>query len=525
MRHPMIGKVCDAAQAVALIGDRQTVASTGVIGWLTPDALLAALGERYRAGGEPRDLTFYFPCATGDGVGIRGMDHVAVKGLMRRIVSGSFINPRHPETGERPALTELIQNDLVEAYTWPMGATMHWLREVARRGPGYLTRVGLGTYADPRHGGGRFTRLATDDLVELVELGGQEYLWYPTWPLDVGLIRAGSADRDGNLSFEDQPLLSSALAIALAVKAGGGTVIAQVSRLVEPGERPAREVRVPGALVDRVVVVPGAPTGTGVRDDPGYLGHVPGAAARVPRLPAGPDKVIARRVAREVRKGETSIFGFGASSDAVLVMAEDGVLDGDGLDDYLFTTEHGSFGGIVMSGWQFSANYAPRALLDGPAQFDFIDGGGCPFAALAFAQLDALGRVNVSRFGAANPGAGGFVDIAHGAARLVFAGTMTTGGLRADCTGGRLRILEEGRVAKFVPRVDHVTYRLREGVAAGQSALVVTERAVFDVTADGLVLAEVAPGVDVERDVLAHVGFPVRRARDVTLMDAALFRP
>ncbi|MEV0829590.1 CoA-transferase [Nonomuraea rubra] len=521
----MIGKVCDAAQAVALIGDRQTVASTGVIGWLTPDALLAALGERYRAGGEPRDLTFYFPCATGDGVGIRGMDHVAVKGLMRRIVSGSFINPRHPETGERPALTELIQNDLVEAYTWPMGATMHWLREVARRGPGYLTRVGLGTYADPRHGGGRFTRLATDDLVELVELGGQEYLWYPTWPLDVGLIRAGGADRDGNLSFEDQPLLSSALAIALAVKACGGTVIAQVSRLVEPGERPAREVRVPGALVDRVVVVPGAPTGTGVRDDPGYLGHVPGAAARVPRLPAGPDKVIARRVAREVRKGETSIFGFGASSDAVLVMAEDGVLDGDGLDDYLFTTEHGSFGGIVMSGWQFSANYAPRALLDGPAQFDFIDGGGCPFAALAFAQLDALGRVNVSRFGAANPGAGGFVDIAHGAARLVFAGTMTTGGLRADCTGGRLRILEEGRVAKFVPRVDHVTYRLREGVAAGQSALVVTERAVFDVTADGLVLAEVAPGVDVERDVLAHVGFPVRRARDVTLMDAALFRP
>ncbi|GIH67797.1 CoA-transferase [Sphaerimonospora thailandensis] len=522
-----MSKVCDADTAAALIGDHQSVASTGVIGWITPDAVLAAIRRRYEATGSPRELTFFFPCATGDAVGIRGMDHVARKGLMRRIVSGSYINPRHPVTGARPALTELIQNDLVEAYNWPMGATMHWLREVARRGPGYLTRVGLGTYIDPRHGGGRFSGPAGEELVELVEFRGEEYLFYPTWPIDVGIVRAGSADEQGNLSFEDQPLTSSALAIALAVKACGGTVIAQVARIVPRGSRPARDVRIPGTLVDHVVVASDAAIGTGLRDDdvPGYLGAVPDALARLPRLPAGPDKVVARRVAREIRPGETSIFGFGGSSDAVLSMVEDGVLDGGRLHDYVFTTEHGSFGGVVMSGWQFSANYAPEALLDGASQFDFIDGGGCPFAALAFAQIDGAGNVNVSRFGAANPGAGGFIDIAAGARRLVFAGTFTTGGLVAECENGELKIVSEGAVPKFVAEADHVTYRIREGVVRGQRARIVTERAVFEVTAEGLVLIEVAPGIDPRRDVLDRIGFPVRVADRLATMDAALFRP
>ena len=520
-----MSKVCSAADAAAVVRDGQAVASTGIIGWLTPDVLLAALGQRYEATAAPRGLTFFFPCATGDADGIRGMDHVAREGLMRRIVSGSFINPRHPVTGQRPALTQLIQNDLVEAYNWPMGASMHWLREVARRGPGYLTRVGIGTYVDPRRGGGRFTGTALDDLVELVELRGEEYLFYPSWPLDVGLLRASSADEDGNLSFEDQPLTSCALALALAVKAGGGTVVAQVARLVPRGSRPARAVRLPGAEVARVVLAPDAPIGTGVRDDPGYLGPVPDGLSRLPGLPPGPDKVIARRVAREIRPGQTAIFGFGASAGVALAMAGDGDLDGGRLQDYAFTTEHGSFGGVVMDGWQFSANYCPEALLDGPAQFDFIDGGGCAFAALAFAQLDAAGDVNVSRFGAANPGAGGFIDIASNARRLVFAGTFTTGGLVAECTAGRLRILREGDAAKFVPAVDQVTYRVGEGVRGGQQALVVTERAVLDVTADGVVVVETAPGIDVRRDGVERAGFPLRFAREVAVMDPALFAP
>jgi propionate CoA-transferase len=519
-----VGKICDAASAAALIADGQTVASTGVLAWSTPDVVLRAIGERFDATGTPQGLTFYFPVATGDAMGIPGMEHIARKGLLRRIVSGTYINPRHPETGARPAMTELVQNDLVEAYTWPIGATMHWLREVARRGPGYLTKVGLGTFADPRFGGGKFTSLATDDLVEVVELAGEEYLFYPTWPLDVGIIRASSADEYGNLSFEDQPLTTCALAMALAVRASGGKVIAQVGRIVPRGSRVAHEVRVPGALVDHVVVAPGEPAGTDVQNDPGYLRVMPDMLDRLPRLPAGPKKVIARRVAAEVRPGEMSIFGFGASSDAVLVMAEDGLLDGDWLGGHEFTTEHGPFGGAVMPGWQFSPNYAPEGLLDGLSHFDFIDGGGCKFAALAFGQFDAAGNVNVTRFGTSNPGAGGFTDIAVNAQRLVFAGTFTTGGLEVECTDGALTILREGSVNKFVSEVDAVTYRVRDGVCRGQTARLVTERAVFDATREGPTLVEVAPGIDVQRDVLDLIEFPVR-VDGPALMDPACFRP
>ncbi|HEX8767313.1 MAG TPA: CoA-transferase [Jatrophihabitans sp.] len=522
---PGSSKVCDPAAAVALIADHQSVACTGVLGWITPDAVLRALAERFEQTGKPAGLSFFFPCATGDAMGIAGMDHVARPGLMRRIVAGSYINPRHPVTGARPALSQLIQNNLVQAHSWPIGASMHWLREVARGSPGYLTRIGLGTYIDPRHGGGKFTGQAEDGLVEVVRFRGEEYLFYPSWPLDVGILRASTADEQGNLSFEDLPLTSVNLAMALAVKASGGTVIAQVSRIVPRGSRAAQQVRIPGVLVDHVVPVPAQPVGTDVLSDPGYLAPVPDAIQRLPRLPAGADKVIARRVAQELRTGETTILGFGGSSDAILAMAEDGGLDDGRLDDYILTTEHGPFGGVVMNGWQFSANYSPEALLDGASQFDFIHGGGCDFAVLAFAQIDAAGNVNVSRFGTTIPGGGGFTDIAQSVRRLVFAGTLTTQGLQVSSVDGRLSVLREGRVVKFVPEVELVTYRAGAGVRNGQQARIITERAVFDITAEGIVLIEVAPGIDLRRDLLDLIGFPVTLADTVRAMDPALFRP
>ncbi|MEO7262055.1 MAG: CoA-transferase [Jatrophihabitantaceae bacterium] len=518
-------KVCDLATAVAVIADHQSVACTGVLGWITPDAVLHALGERFEQSGSPRDLTFYFPCATGDAMGIAGMDHVARPGLMRRIISGSYINPRHPVTGGRPALTELIRNNLVQAHSWPIGASVHWLREVARGSPGYLTRIGLGTYIDPRHGGGKFTALAQDGLVEVVRFRGEEFLFYPSWPLDVGILRASAADEHGNLSFEDLPLTSVNLALALAVKASGGTVIAQVGRIVPRGSRSAHQVRIPGVLVDHVVPVAGQPVGTDVLADPGYLAPVPHAVQRLPRLPAGAGKVIARRVAQELRIGETTILGFGGSSDAILAMAEDGGLDEGRVNDYVLTTEHGSFGGVVMNGWQFSANYSPEALLDGSSQFDFIHGGGCDFAVLAFAQIDADGNVNVSRFGEVSPGGGGFTDIAESVRRLVFAGTFTTQGLEVSSADGRLSVRQEGRVTKFVPEVELITYRAGAGVRRGQQARIITERAVFDITADGIVLIEIAPGIDLQRDLLDLMGFPVTLAKNLRSMDPSLFRP
>lgn len=522
-----MSKRISAADAAKLVRSGDTVASVGVIGWITPDALLRELGERFRDEGEPRDLTFYFPCGTGDSIEIRGMDHVAIEGLMKRIVSGSYVNPLHPTKRTRPELMRLIRENRTEAYSWPIGASMQWLREVARKSPGYMTEIGLGTYADPRQQGGKFTARAKDDLIELIEFRGKQYLFYPTFPLNVGFIRASAADSFGNLSYEDEAeaLISSKVALTLAVKASGGTVIAQVRREVVRHSRAAHDVRVPGVLVDHYVVEPDQMSGTDIMSDPAYLGGSRPALGSLPRLPLGPDKVIARRAAAEVRPGRTSIFGFGASSDAPLVMAEAGLFDGDRIDDYQFTTEHGPFGGIVMSGWQFSANIGPEALLDGLQQFDFIDGGNCPFAALAFAQFDRDCNVNVSWFGSSNPGAGGFIDIAHNASDLVFAGTFTTAGLDVSIGDGGLRVMKEGAVQKFVNRAEQITYQVGRGVAErGQTALVVTERAVFRVEAGGLALVEAAKGIDVRRDILDRMAFaPSRIADPLPMMDASLF--
>lgn len=520
-----MSKIVQAEEAVSEIPNGATVASAGVIGWVTPDKILAALGRRFEETAAPRDLTFYFPCGTGDAMGIKGMDHVAREGLMKRIVSGSYINPVDPVTGKRPELMRLIRENRIEAYSWPIGATMHWLREVARNSPGYLTRVGLGTYADPRHGGGKFTDKATEDLIRVIEIDGEELLYYPTWPLDVAILRAATSDEHGNLSWEDEPLTTSNIALALAAKASGGRVIAQVRRIVSSTTRTAADVRLPGVYVDQIVVDPDMMMTTGVAYEPAYFS---GRRVDIETLSAPPfsaDRIIANRIAPEVRKGELSIFGFGAATDVPLVMAEQGLFDGGALAEYPGTTEHGAYGGIVMPGWQFSANINPDAILDGVTQFDAIDGGLCPFTALSFAEFDAQGVVNVSKFGSANPGAGGFIDIAQNAKRLIFAGTFTTGGLATEVVDGHLVITREGKVRKFVSEATSITYRATDGVRdRGQQALIVTERAVFRIAGDGLELIEIAPGIDLQTQVLNQMDFaPVRVADPLPLMAVAHF--
>lgn len=504
-------KITDAATAVASIKDGQTIASVGVIGWITPDAVLKALGERFRETASPRDLTFYFPVGTGDAQAIKGMDHVAQVGLMKRIVSGSYINPVDPVTGKRPELMRLVRENAIEAYCWPIGASMHWLREVARKSPGYITRVGLGTTMDPLHGGGKFSTKAKDDLIRRIEIDGETFLYYPTWPIDVAIIRASSSDEHGNLSFEDEPLCSSAIGLALAAKGSAGRVIAQVRRIVAVGKRTASEIVIPGVFIDTVVVDEQMMMGSETAFEPAYYSGARMPLSKLPRPEMGPDKVIAARSAKEVRKHELSIFGFGAAADIPLVMAEQGLFEDGAISDYWFTTEHGSYGGIVMSGWQFSANVNPDCILDGLYQFDAIDGGLCKFAALAFAQFDSSGVVNVTRFGAANPGPGGFTDIAENARRLVFTGTFTTNGLKTSFMNGKLRIDQEGRVKKFCKSAESISYSVAQGVRErSQTALVVTERAVFEYHRDGLVLTEIAPGVDLEKDILAQMEFEPR---------------
>lgn len=522
-----MSKICTAAEAVADIRTGQTVGSVGVIGWLTPDTLLHALAQRFRTTDSPRDLTFYFPVSVGDAAGIRGMDHVAIEGLMKRVISGNFINAVDPASGKRPEMMRLIRENKIEAYCWPIGATMHWLREVARRSPGYLTRIGIGSYIDPRQQGGKYSARTEQDLVRLMEIDGEEFLFYPSWPLDIGFLRATSTDEFGNLSFEDEPITSATLAMALAVKASGGTVIAQVRKIVPRLARRVHDVRIPGDLIDRIVVEPEPMMTTGVRRDDAFLGGQAFTSYSGDSLPPGADKVIARRAAREILPAVPTIFGFGASSDVPTVMMEDGLFDDGRLLDYRFTTEHGPFGGVVMSGWQFSANKYPEALIDGPSQFDFINGGNCKVAVLAFAQFDSVGNVNVSRFGAANPGPGGFIDIAYNAETLIFTGTFTTGGLKVEAASGHLRILNEGQVRKFPKHVQEITYPVRVNVTKGkQTAMLITERAVFEIEPEGLVLTEIAPGIDLDREVLALMDHqPIRIVDPLPKMDSALFQP
>lgn len=520
-----MSKICTLEEAVSGIRNGQTVASIGVIGWITPDALLKGLGDRFEAENEPRDLTFYFPCGTGDAMEIGGMDHVAKKGLMKRLVSGSYINSVHPRTGERPKVMQLIKENAIEAYSWPIGASMQWLREVARKSPGYLTKIGIGSYIDPDQDGGKFTALAVEDLVEKIEFQGEEYLFYRTWPLDHCFIRATSADEFGNLSFENEGLVSSALQLALATKACGGKVIAQVTRQVDRFARTAAEVKIPGDFVDHVVIVPDQVMVTDTPFDSRYLSPENLQLDSLPKIPFGSDKIIGRRAYMELPKHTLTILGFGASSDMPLVMVQDGALNKDTIQDYRFTTEHGSYGGVVMTGWQFSANMWPEALVDGVTQFDVIDGGLCKCTALSFAEFDASGNVNVSKFGAANPGAGGFIDIAHNAQKLIFTGTFTTGGLAISVLDGRLRIDKEGKKRKLVTQTAHLTYPVGKGVAArGQQAVLITERAVFNVHADGLDLIEIAPGIDLQRDILDQMDFAPTISSSLKTMDAWIFR-
>jgi propionate CoA-transferase len=520
-----MSKITDFETAVADIPSGASLAVMGIIGWIVPEKLLRALGQRYLDTGSPRDLTLYTPCFSGDNDEIKGIDNLMHDGMTKRLITGGLINPPDPKTGERPRSMRQIKDNKIEAYTFHIGVTMHWLREIARRSPGYLTAVGIGTFVDPDFGGGKVTPRTTEDIVEKIDFRGKPHLFFPSFNLDYGIIRATSADKHGNLCFEDDPLVSANLAIALAVKACGGKVIAQVKRIYEPGERHAHMVKVPGVFVDKVVVDPEQMLVTGIQDDARFLGQERINPRELQPLKPGAATVIARRSAALIHKNELTIYGFGTSSSIPTIFATEGLFDGDGIYDYPSTTEHGSYGGIVTSGWQFSANYNADALIDGVTQFDVIHAGLCKTCALAFAQFDAHGNINVSKFGNANPGSGGFIDIAHSATHLIFNGTFTTGGLKVDTAEGKLQILQEGKVSKFVHDAEQITYPLLTGVRErGQTAHIITERAVFAVTPKGLELLEVAPGIDPKTQVLDLMGFtPAHVPNPIPLMNSKLF--
>lgn len=491
----MKSKVISLDQAATLIPDEATVSVSGA--WmLLPDALLAAIERRFLAEQHPKNLTATFLLCPGGTADQPGVEHLAHEGLLRRTIGGSYPNLAQSR------LRRLIAEDRVAAYNFPAGMIASWYREIAANRAGALSTAGLGTFVDPRVEGGRMNAAAAEDIMRVVSLGGREYLHLPARRIDVALIRATSADEAGNLSFEHEPATLTAYVQAAAARASGGVVIAQVKRVVARGKLPAHAVRVPGSLVDHLVVEPEPMQASGVRFDPALAGEER-TTLRAASIPVELDRLLARRAQQEIRAGDVVVLGFGVSALVPhLMLAE------NRFEAATFTVEQGSHGGLPLTEFGFGSSYNPMAILDSASQFDFFHGGCFDVALLSFLQVDADGRVNVHRLDARpalSAGIGGFLDIAANARRLVLLSTFTAGGLQVAMEGGRLRIVQEGRMRKFVSRLDHVSFDPQRSRAT--EILYVTERAVLRWRAGRLAVVEVAPGIDLERDVLAQMDF------------------
>jgi acyl CoA:acetate/3-ketoacid CoA transferase len=506
-------------EAAALVPSGATVTVSSSAAQLVPDKVLTGIGSRFQASGEPRDLTVVFPVAVGDSFGVVGLDHLAHPGLLKRLIGGSYVNA--PASRPSPKIYTMIHADQVEAYNFPLGVLMHLHRDIAAKKPGVITKIGLGTFVDPREQGGRMNRSTPADLVEVVHLRGEEWLLYRAFPVDVALIRGTTADTHGNLTLEHEGAVLAVLAQAMAAHNSGGKVIAQVKRVAAAGTLDPQKVKVPGILVDALVLDPEQRQNMGPYN-PALTGEIRAADYPVEALALGPEKIIARRALCAVRPGDVVNLGFGNSSLVPQIAFEEGV-----FDQLTFTVEQGAVGGMPVTGYAFGAAHNPEAIVDSPAQFDFIDGGGVDAGCLAFAEVDGQGNVNVTRL-AAQPhvlaGAGGFVNIAQGTRRVLFCGTLRAGGLDVRVEGGRLQIRQDGRFPKFVGQTQHVTFNGPLAAKGGQEVWYFTERGVFRLASDGLSLVEIAPGIDLDRDIRAQVGFPLRVAPDLRPMDARLFR-
>jgi propionate CoA-transferase len=504
-------KIVTAQEAVALIRDGDTVVAEGFAGQCFAEELTLALEARFLQTGAPRDLTLAFTVAQGNREG-RGFDRLCYEGLLKRAIGGHW--------GMSGELGKMAVDNKIEAYNLPQGVIAQLFRDTAAGKPGLLTRVGLDTFVDPRNGGGKINDATTEDRVELMSIGGEEYLFYKAFErLDAAFLRGTTADPNGNITMEREALFLESLAVATAVHNKGGLVIVQVERIADVGALSPKAVKIPGVLVDCVVVSRPEhhPQTWGTQYSPALSGELRVPLSSIPSLELSVRKVIARRAAMELRPNAVVNLGIGIPEGIASVAAEEHI-----LSYIILTAEPGVIGGMPTGGMDFGSAINGDAILEQPAQFDFYDGGGLDAAFLGMAQADAQGNVNVSRFGPKLAGSGGFINISQNAKKVVFLGTFLAP-CRTEVAGGHIIVDDAVAAPKFLASVEQRTFSGSYAAGAGQPVLYVTERCVFRLTQAGLQLIEIAPGIDLERDVLAHVGFTPIIDGEPKLMDTRIF--
>jgi propionate CoA-transferase len=504
-------KLCTAEEAVTCVNSGDTFVSEGFTLFIQAEALTAALEKRFLETGEPKDLTLIFVAMHGITNTTGGISHLAHKGLLKRVIGGYY--------GWYPEFGKLALEKDFEAYNIPQGVISQLFRDIAADRPGCITHVGLDTFIDPEYGGGKLIDNTLPDIIEKIYLNGKPYLWYKSFPIDIAFLSATACDKNGNLIFSNDPIVGESLAVAQAVRNSGGTVIAQVGKIVDEFADPG-SVTVPGIFVDRIVE--GRPHEKGrvyrYNFKSGFCRPKPaGNTQTLAPIEMCARRIIAERACSEIPDGAIVNLGIGMPEEIARIASEKNL-----LDNFTMTVESGPIGGAPAGGLCFGASLYPDAIIDAPAQFDFYDGGGLDYAALGAAQIDASGNVNVSKFAGRLAGVGGFINISQTAKKVVFCSTFTASGLEIEVHNKRLKIVKEGKIKKFLPAVEQISFSAKRALINNQEILYITERAVFKLVESSLELIEIAPGIEL-KDLMGMLDFePV--IKKVKTMDVSIFQ-
>ncbi len=504
-------KVITADEAIALIRDNDVLTTTGFVQSCIPEALHAALERRFVETASPRGLTLIMTAGAGDSKGL-GTGRLHHEGLLSRVIAANF--------GRMPKVAQAAQANKIKGYNLPQGVISQLYRACAAGQPGLFSKVGLHTYVDPRFGGGRVNDVTTEEIVKVVDVDGDEWLFYTATKIDIAFIRGTSADPNGNISLEKEALTLDNLAQAMAARNNGGIVIAQVERIVERGSIKPKDVKVPGILVDCVVVAEPElhRMNYGAQHNPALSGEIRVPVTSMAKMVLDERKIIARRASFELPPNGVVNLGVGAPEGISAIANE------EKITPYItLTTEAGAVGGVLASGSSFGSATNADSIIDQNQMFDFYDGGGLDMTCLGMAECDEEGNVNTSKFGGKLNGCGGFINISQNARSVVFAGTFTAGGLNVAIEDGKLKIIKEGRARKFLKKVEQLTFSGTYARKRKQPVYYVTERCVFLLSQNGLQLIEVAPGIDIDRDILPFMEFkPIIDHKPLT-MDRRIF--